>query len=92
MLSGCSFKHADEQLKNNLSNGLVDDASSYRIVGTDPLKPKNIITVQQVSGLYHADLIARFETTHSIKGLDLLYLLKHLFIVMIPKRKLPRNK
>jgi hypothetical protein len=34
-------------------------------VGTDPLKPKNIITVQQVSGLYHADLIARFETTHS---------------------------
>lgn len=43
----------------------VDLASDNRIENVGENKPKDIITMQKVSGIAHFDEIARFETRYS---------------------------
>ncbi|MGN7395371.1 hypothetical protein [Peribacillus frigoritolerans] len=59
-----SLKQADEHLKNMIKD-FVDPASNYRIENVGGNKPKDIITMQRVSGIAHVDEIARFETRYS---------------------------
>lgn len=59
-----SLEDADSNLKNMIEN-FVDPASDYRIENVGKNKPKDIVTEQRVSGMSHADEIARFETRYS---------------------------
>ncbi|EFZ2114373.1 hypothetical protein BOY45_004358, partial [Shigella flexneri] len=59
-----SLEQADERLKSMIKN-FVDPASDYRIENVGGNKPKDIITMQRVSGIAHVDEIARFETRYS---------------------------
>ena len=42
----------------------VDPVSNYRIEDLTKKKPKEIVTVQRVSGISHVDVIARYETRY----------------------------
>ena len=58
-----TLEQADERLKSMIKD-FVDPASGYRIENVGGNKPKDVITMQRVSGIAHVDEIARFETRY----------------------------